>query len=42
LRDFNLALLEVDDNFKVILEFGDTIGCLFVESEGFLEFSLDI
>jgi hypothetical protein len=42
LRDLNLTLLKVDDNFKVILEFGDTIGCLFVESEGFLEFSLDI
>ena len=42
LRDLNLTLLKVDDNFKVILEFGYTIGCLFVESESFLEFSLDI
>lgn len=42
LRDFNLALLEVNDHLKVVLELRDTIGGLLVEGEGFLEFTLDV
>ena len=42
LRDFHLALLEVNDHLKVVLELRDTIGRLLVEGESFLEFTFDV
>jgi hypothetical protein len=42
LRDFHLALLEVDDDLEVVLEFRDSVGGLLVEGESFLEFTLDV
>ena len=42
LRDLHLALLEVDDDLEVVLEFRDAVGGLLVEGESFLEFRFDV